>query len=128
MKLFGIELGNIGWIILIGLFIAENGFKIDLPWWFWIIPIPLFLISVYKSGAIIKLIRSWIKKWIRDMKRNNFGQIGIIIAVSTAVLHYFEIIDINVNGIISVVALVFLSISLYDRFTGKKWKHLELFG
>ena len=54
------------------------------------------------------------------MKRNNFGQIGIIIAVSTAVLHYFEIIDINVNGIISVVALVFLSISLYDRFTGKK--------
>ena len=62
------------------------------------------------------------------MKRNNFGQIGIIIAVSTAVLHYFEIIDINVNGIISVVALVFLSISLYDRFTGKKWKHLKLFG
>ena len=62
MKLFGIELGNIGWIILIGLFIAENGFKIDLPWWFWIIPIPLFLISVYKSGAIIKLIRTWIKK------------------------------------------------------------------
>ena len=62
MKLFGIELGNIGWIILIGLFIAENGFKIDLHWWSWIIPIPLFLISIYKSGAIIKLIRSWIKK------------------------------------------------------------------
>ena len=54
------------------------------------------------------------------MKRNNFGQIGIIIAVSTLMLHYFEIIDINVNGIISAVALVFLSISLYDRFTGKK--------
>ena len=29
------------------------------------------------------------------MKRNNFGKIGIIIAVSTTVLHYyFEIIDI----------------------------------
>ena len=55
------------------------------------------------------------------MKRNNFGQIGIIIAVSTAVLHYFEIIDIYVNGIISAIALVFLLISLYDRFTGRKW-------
>ncbi len=55
------------------------------------------------------------------MKRNNFGQIGIIIAVSTTVLHYFEIIDIYVNGIISAIALVFLLISLYDRFTGRKW-------
>tara|TARA_B100001063_G_scaffold130207_1_gene121676 strand:+ start:271 stop:435 length:165 start_codon:yes stop_codon:yes gene_type:complete len=54
------------------------------------------------------------------MKRNNFGQIGIIIAVSTTVLHYFEIIDIYVNGIISAIALVFLLISLYDRFTGRK--------
>ena len=58
----------------------------------------------------------------RDMKRNNFGKIGIIIAVSTTVLHYyFEIIDIYVNGIISAIALVFLLISLYDRFTGRKW-------
>ena len=55
------------------------------------------------------------------MKRNNFGQIGIIIAVSTTVLHYFEIIDIYVNGIISAIALVFLLISLYDRFNGRKW-------
>ena len=56
------------------------------------------------------------------MKRNNFGKIGIIIAVSTTVLHYyFEIIDIYVNGIISAIALVFLLISLYDRSTGKKW-------
>ena len=54
------------------------------------------------------------------MKRNNFGQTGIIIAVSTAVLHYHEIIDITVDGIISVVALVLLSIYLDDRFTGKK--------
>ena len=55
------------------------------------------------------------------MKRNNFGKIGIIIAVSTTVLHYyFEIIDIYINGIISAIALVFLLISLYDRFTGKK--------
>ncbi|MFL2606649.1 MAG: hypothetical protein ACJ0OX_02325 [Candidatus Marisimplicoccus sp.] len=55
------------------------------------------------------------------MKRNNFGKIGIIIALLTTVLYYyFEIIDIYVNGIISAIALVFLLISLYDRFTGKK--------
>ena len=62
MKLFGIELGNIGWIILIGLFIADYGFDMNISVWIWLIPLPLFLISVYKSGAIIKLIRSWIKK------------------------------------------------------------------
>jgi len=55
------------------------------------------------------------------MKRNNFDKIGIIIALLTTVLYYyFEIIDIYVNGIISAIALVFLLISLYDRFTGKK--------
>ena len=55
------------------------------------------------------------------MKRNNFGKIGIIIALLTTVLYYyFEIIDIYVNGIISAIALVFLLISLYNRFTGKK--------
>ena len=55
------------------------------------------------------------------MKRNNFGKTGIIIALLTTVLYYyFEIIDIYVNGIISAIALVFLLISLYDRFTGKK--------
>ncbi len=55
------------------------------------------------------------------MKRNNFGKIGIIIALLTTVLYYyFEIIDIYANGIISAIALVFLLISLYDRFTGKK--------
>tara|TARA_B110000914_G_C15466384_1_gene448471 strand:- start:548 stop:736 length:189 start_codon:yes stop_codon:yes gene_type:complete len=62
MKLFGIELGNIGWIILIGLFIADYGFDMNISVWIWLIPLPLFLISVYKSGEIIKLIRSWIKK------------------------------------------------------------------
>ena len=62
MKLFGIELGNIGWIILIGLFIADYGFDMNISVWIWLIPLPLFLISVYKSGEIIKLIRSWKKK------------------------------------------------------------------
>ena len=57
----------------------------------------------------------------RDMKRNNFGKIGIIIAVSTTVLHYyFEIIDIYVNGIINAIAFILLSISIFDSFTGRK--------
>ena len=54
------------------------------------------------------------------MKRNNFGTIGIIIVLSTYGLHYFEVIDIYVNGIINAIAFVLLSISLYDRITGKK--------
>ena len=54
------------------------------------------------------------------MKRNNFGTIGIIIALSAYGLHYFEVIDIYLNGIINAIAFVLLSISLYDRITGKK--------
>ena len=49
------------------------------------------------------------------MKRNNFGKIGIIIALSAYGLHYFEVIDIYLNGIINAIAFVLLSISLYDR-------------
>tara|TARA_B100001142_G_scaffold327261_1_gene384459 strand:+ start:112 stop:279 length:168 start_codon:yes stop_codon:yes gene_type:complete len=55
------------------------------------------------------------------MKRKNFGEIGIVIAVITAVLfNYFELIDIYINGIINAIAFILLSISLYDRFTGRK--------
>jgi len=55
------------------------------------------------------------------MKRKKFGKIGIVIVVITAVLfNYFELIDIYVNGIINAIALILLSISLFDRFTGRK--------
>ena len=55
------------------------------------------------------------------MKRKNFGETGIVIAVITAILfNYFELIDIYVNGIINAIAFIFLSISLFDRFTGRK--------
>jgi hypothetical protein len=53
------------------------------------------------------------------MKRKNFGKIGVIIAFSTTGLHYFEIIDVNVNGIMCAIAFVFLSISFFDRI--KDW-------
>ena len=55
------------------------------------------------------------------MKRKKFGEIGIVIAVITAILfNYFELIDIYVNGIINAIAFILLSISLFDRFTGRK--------
>jgi hypothetical protein len=54
------------------------------------------------------------------MKRNNFGKIGVIIAASITLLHYFEIIDVYVNGIIGAIAFVLLSISLFDRIAGNK--------
>ena len=55
------------------------------------------------------------------MKRKNFGEIGIAIAVITAILfNYFELIDIYVNGIINAIAFILLSISLFDRHTGRK--------
>ena len=51
VKLFGWELGNIGWILLIGLMIAEKGFDMNISvWlWLWLTPIPLFLYSLIKS-------------------------------------------------------------------------------
>jgi hypothetical protein len=54
------------------------------------------------------------------MKRNNFGKIGVILAASITLLHYFEIIDVYVNGIIGAIAFVLLSISLFDRIAGNK--------
>ena len=48
-KLFGWELGNIGWIFLIGLMIAEKGFDMNISVWLWLTPIPLFLYSLIKS-------------------------------------------------------------------------------
>jgi len=53
------------------------------------------------------------------MKRKNFGKIGVIIAFFKTGLHYFEIIDVYVNGIIGAIAFVLLSISFFDRI--KDW-------
>ena len=54
------------------------------------------------------------------MKRNNFGKIGVLLVILALGLNYLEVIDVILNGIINVIAFVFLSISLYDRITGKK--------
>ena len=54
------------------------------------------------------------------MKRNNFGKIGVLLVILALGLNYLEVIDAILNGIINAIAFVFLSISLYDRITGKK--------
>jgi|TARA_B100001063_G_scaffold29594_1_gene22628 hypothetical protein len=54
------------------------------------------------------------------MKRNNFGKIGVLLVILALGLNYLEVIDVILNGIINAIAFVFLSISLYDRITGKK--------
>ena len=54
------------------------------------------------------------------MKRNNFGPIGVFLVILALLLNNLEVIDVYLNGIINAIAFIFLSISLYDRITGKK--------
>ena len=54
------------------------------------------------------------------MKRNNFGAIGVFLVILALLLNNLEVIDVYLNGIINSIAFIFLSISLYDRITGKK--------
>ena len=54
------------------------------------------------------------------MKRNNFGAIGVFLVILALLLNNLEVIDVYLNGIINAIAFIFLSISLYDRITGKK--------
>ena len=54
------------------------------------------------------------------MKRNNFGPIGVFLVILALLLNNLEVIDVYLNGIINSIAFIFLSISLYDRITGKK--------
>ena len=60
------------------------------------------------------------------MKRKNFGKIGVIIAFFTTGLHYFEIIDVYVNGIIGAIAFVLLSISFFESILSKRLRDNKL--
>ncbi|MDA9192879.1 hypothetical protein N9O27_01640 [Flavobacteriaceae bacterium] len=49
MKLFGWELGDVGFIVLLGLMFADEVLEIDLPWWSYLIPVAMFIYSLIKN-------------------------------------------------------------------------------